>query len=81
MLVSCFHILIELVKDTTSDSSNSNCEIFGFCGKLPGSRCTLVLGAAWKIARSRMVPNQESKEAVASAVLFLAKKPLIAWAE
>ena len=44
VLLSCFCILIELVVDTKSVSSNSDCKIFLFFDKLTSSGCTFVSG-------------------------------------
>ena len=42
VLLSCFRILIELVGDTESISSNYDCKMFLFVDKLIGSNYTLV---------------------------------------
>ena len=44
MLLSCFHILIELVADTESVSSNFGFEILLFFDKLTDSECAFVSG-------------------------------------
>ena len=77
MLSSCFRILIELVVNTESASSNGNRKTFSFFDKVAVSRCVEVVGTA--VLDSRDLLRVSAGKSVYRLLHSDCMRPATAW--